>query len=354
MAGRAWSGEQWRRAGSLLRKLPWFAFSVATHLVFLAWVTTLPLSSSAKYRVLPVPVQLLPAEASPPFATAPHLAVKPEHRQSPPLSVTEEIAKLQDFRTHWTARADRLEQQLVELATAAAVQEQAIERQHQQQQVIQQEAERLTSELAEKTIEQQQLALRLAEEQARRAQLEAEITAQREQREAELRAAQEAYAQLIADLQTEIARKDIAIHEFTDQLAITIVDRVLFPSGQATLTAEGKQILEKVGQVLARSTDRRIQIEGHTDNQEIGPELKKRFASNWELSTARATEVVRYLLVRTSLPAERLLAVGRADTMPVASNGTEAGRQQNRRIEIVLLPPDKFKQTVQDVQRNPG
>jgi chemotaxis protein MotB len=242
----------------------------------------------------------------------------------------------------------------VELATAAAVQEQAIERQHQQQQVIQQEAERLTSELAEKTIEQQQLALRLAEEQARRAQLEAEITAQREQREAELRAAQEAYAQLIADLQTEIARKDIAIHEFTDQLAITIVDRVLFPSGQATLTAEGKQILEKVGQVLARSTDRRIQIEGHTDNQEIGPELKKRFASNWELSTARATEVERYLLVRTSLPAERLLAVGRADTMPVASNGTEAGRQQNRRIEIVLLPPDKFKQTVQDVQRNPG
>jgi chemotaxis protein MotB len=166
--------------------------------------------------------------------------------------------------------------------------------------------------------------------------------------------AQEAYRKLIADLKTEITRKDIVINEFADQLAITIVDRVLFPSGQATLTSEGRQILEKVGQALARGTDRQIQIEGHTDDQDIGPELKKRFASNWELSTARATEVVRYLLAHTPLPAERLLAVGRADTMPVASNATETGRQQNRRIEIILLPPEKLRRARQDSQGQPG
>ena len=90
--------------------------------------------------------------------------------------------------------------------------------------------------------------------------------------------------------------------------------------------------------MLAKVTDRRIQIEGHTDAQEIGPELKKLFASNWELSAARATEVVRYLLAHTSLPAEHLLAVGRADTVPVASNATEDGRRLNRRIEILLMP----------------
>ena len=91
-------------------------------------------------------------------------------------------------------------------------------------------------------------------------------------------------------------------------------------------------------------TDHRIQIEGHTDNQEIGPVLKKMFASNWELSTARATEVVKYLLTHSQLPADRLVAVGRADTVPVAANTTEEGRQQNRRIEILLLPPERIGQ----------
>jgi chemotaxis protein MotB len=261
---------------------------------------------------------------------------------------------LQKFRDNWTERADRLEQRLLELASAATNKGHTIELQHRQIETAQQEAERLASQLEEKTNQEQQLAARLAEEQTRRARLEAELAEQRERREAELRTAQEAYRKLIADLQTEITRKDIVIQEFTDQLAITIVDRVLFPSGQATLTPEGRKILEKVGKALARGTDRLIQIEGHTDNQDIGPELQKRFASNWELSTARATEVVRYFLAHAPLPAERLLAVGRADTAPVASNATEAGRQQNRRIEIILLPPDKLRRAEQDNRGQPG
>src|SRR5581483_4861437 len=139
-----------------------------------------------------------------------------------------------------------------------------------------------------------------------------------------------------------IANRDITIREANDKLAINIVDRVLFPSGQATLTAEGTQVLEKVGRVLQTVPGQRIQIEGHTDNREISPGLKKTFASNWELSTARATEVVKYFLAHSHLPAERLLAVGRADTVPVATNTTEEGRQQNRRIEILLLPPERI------------
>lgn len=355
LVGRAWSGEQWQHTQRFDKTAPWFALSVAAHVLLLGAMATLMLPSSTKPRVAPVPVQLLPPQAPSHAMTIPkHLATAPETRESP-ASAAHDIAALQQFRADWIKRANRLEQRLVELAETTSNKEQTIELQHQQIETAQQEAQQLTDALAAKTAQEQQLATRLADEQARRAQLEAEIREQRERREAELRMAKESYQKLIADLQSEITRKDITIHEFRDQLAITIVDRVLFPSGQATLTPEGRRILEKVGQVLARGTDRLIQIEGHTDNQEIGPELKKRFASNWELSTARATEVVRYILAHTPLPAERLLAVGRADTRPVASNMTEAGRQQNRRIEIILLPPpDKLQHLAQGSQKPPG
>lgn len=349
-----WPGEQWKRNPRLYPKASWFALSVAAHLLLLGEMATMMLPSSTRQPTTLVPVQVFPSRTSLHAATpAKSVAAQPETRESPPAK-TADIAELQKFRDSWTERADRLEQRLVELASAATNKEHTIELQHRQIETVQQEAERLASQLEEKATQEQQLAARLAEEQAHRAQLETELAQQRERREAELRMAQEAYRKLIADLQTEITRKDIVINEFTDQLAITIVDRVLFPSGQATLTPEGRKILEKVGQALARGTDRQIQIEGHTDNQDIGPELKKRFASNWELSTARATEVVRYLLANTPLLAERLLAVGRADTMPVASNATEEGRQQNRRIEIILLPPDKLKRAGQDSQGQPG
>jgi chemotaxis protein MotB len=184
--------------------------------------------------------------------------------------------------------------------------------------------------------------------------VEAALAEQQRRYEAALLSQQEAYHSLMANLQGEIARKDVTIREFTDRLAINIVDRVLFPSGQASLTTEGKRILDTIGQVLAKVTDRRVQIEGHTDAQEIGPELKKLFASNWELSAARATEVVRYLLAHTTIPAEHLLAAGRADTVPVASNTTEAGRRLNRRIEILLLPLTQPIQAEHGATGRPG
>jgi len=126
-----------------------------------------------------------------------------------------------------------------------------------------------------------------------------------------------------------------------EKLSVAIVDRILFPSGQATLTPEGQRLIEKVGAALAKVSDRRILIEGHTDSVPIRGTLRATFPSNWELSTARATEVVKSLIAQGKLPANRLSAVGRADTAPVASNDNEAGRMQNRRIEIILLPPEE-------------
>ena len=81
-------------------------------------------------------------------------------------------------------------------------------------------------------------------------------------------------------------------------------------------------------------------IEGHTDNVPISAKLKGRFKSNWELSTTRATTVVRYLIDQGSVDRQHLSAVGYADTQPHASNDTEEGRSANRRIEIVLYPKD--------------
>lgn len=118
-----------------------------------------------------------------------------------------------------------------------------------------------------------------------------------------------------------------------------LLEQLLFESGEATIRPEGKETLERVSQILKQVTDRRIQILGHTDNVPIGPSLTKTYPTNWELSQARAREVVRYLVEETGVSAERLSAVGYADTQPVASNASETGRQKNRRVEIVVFTP---------------
>ena len=89
-----------------------------------------------------------------------------------------------------------------------------------------------------------------------------------------------------------------------------------------------------------QAMDKQIRIEGHTDNVPIGVKLRERFATNWELSTARATSVVRYLIEEGGIDRTAISAGGYADTRPVEGNDTEGGKAANRRIEIVLYPKD--------------
>jgi chemotaxis protein MotB len=187
--------------------------------------------------------------------------------------------------------------------------------------------------------ENTELSARLEAERERAAALEQQLQEAREAEQARLARVQTDYSDLVAALQSEIADKVIALKQANERLTVTIVDRVLFPSGQATLTPEGRRVMTRVGSVLARVADRGILVEGHTDDVPIGPALRERFPSNWELSAARATEVVRFLARDAGVAPERLRAAGRADTEPAASNATEDGRRQNRRIEIILLPP---------------
>ncbi len=153
-----------------------------------------------------------------------------------------------------------------------------------------------------------------------------------------------AQAERLARLPEEPAstQTPIAIQRIGDRLRINLdelVDHIEFDSGEARLKPEGLKILKQVSEILKGVTDKHIRVEGHADNVPIGPSLKEKFPSNWELSKARATGVVRYLIEEGGLDSASLSAVGYGDTRPVAGNETEEGRKVNRRIEIVLLPP---------------
>jgi chemotaxis protein MotB len=177
---------------------------------------------------------------------------------------------------------------------------------------------------------------RLKAEAAEKARLERE----RQAKEEEIRRLTGVHADLTKSLQAEIAKGDIKIQQMRDRLTINMVDRVLFDSGQAQVKTAGLKVLKQVSDILRNVADKQIRIEGHTDNVPIGVKLKERFPTNWELSTARATSVVRYLIEEGGVNRTALSAMGYADTRPVAGNETEEGKAANRRIEIVLYPKE--------------
>ncbi|MBR4265828.1 MAG: OmpA family protein [Bacteroidales bacterium] len=118
------------------------------------------------------------------------------------------------------------------------------------------------------------------------------------------------------------------------KLYVSLMDKLLFKSASAEVESKGQNAIKKLAKVLANNPDCGILVEGHTDNQPIKNSVYK---DNWDLSTARATTVVR-LLSEGGLAQKRLTAAGRGEFSPVASNSTDAGRAQNRRTEIILTP----------------
>lgn len=120
----------------------------------------------------------------------------------------------------------------------------------------------------------------------------------------------------------------------TRGLVVTIVaDDVMFEPGKASVRPNGAEILASVAGVI-KGMPNRIAIEGHTDNVPINT---AQFRSNWELSTARATDVLRYLVHTLGLPANRVSAAGYGDQRPLAGNDTPDGRARNRRVELAVL-----------------
>lgn len=161
------------------------------------------------------------------------------------------------------------------------------------------------------------------------------VTTEKEQEIARLRTT---YDSLVRDLKKEIEAGDIKVTQFRDLLTVNLVEKILFDSGRAEIKPRGLEILKRVGDILKGVPDKVVRIEGHTDNVPIGAALRARFPTNWELSTARATVVARFLQDKVGLDPTRLSATGYGEYRSVAPNDSEEGRAQNRRIEIILAP----------------
>jgi chemotaxis protein MotB len=134
-------------------------------------------------------------------------------------------------------------------------------------------------------------------------------------------------------LPKEIAAHAIVVHRETEGLVISLREFGFFDSGSAALKTSALPALDRIAAILLVRRCR-LRIEGHTDNIPIHtPQI----ATNWELSTARSTELVRLLIQRSGFPPERLSAAGFAQYHPVAGNETAEGRAQNRRVDLVVL-----------------
>jgi len=146
--------------------------------------------------------------------------------------------------------------------------------------------------------------------------------------------------QLKKDLAAGIQDEDIQIEIEKTVVYISIADKMLFKSGSATVSDRAKEVLGKVATVINSKPDMEVQVEGYTDNVSINTNCLK---DNWDLSVARATAVVRVLQNDYAVNPGRLIAAGRSEYVPLATNDTAAGRSTNRRTRIVILPKlDQF------------
>ncbi len=134
-------------------------------------------------------------------------------------------------------------------------------------------------------------------------------------------------------LSEELQHQTVSLRDTREGLVLSLHEVGFFQSGSATLRANSMDAFHRIGSVLS-SISGNLRIEGHTDNVPIHT---LHFHSNWELSTARATEVIRLLLTREGIDPDRLSAAGYAEYHPIADNSTEDGRRLNRRVDIVIM-----------------
>ena len=143
-----------------------------------------------------------------------------------------------------------------------------------------------------------------------------------------------------AQLERERRRGIVEVRRAGDRVVISISSAILFKSGSAKVRSESKALLVKFSSLLRRYANREVQVQGHTDNVQISDRLAERWETNWELSAARATRVLRYFVEVGNLDPRRVSGAGMGEYRPVADNNTRNGRRANRRIEIVIFPPD--------------
>ncbi|SEA74002.1 OmpA/MotB family protein [Psychroflexus halocasei] len=148
----------------------------------------------------------------------------------------------------------------------------------------------------------------------------------------------------------DVNDEDIEISVEKGVVFVSISDKLLFGSGSYKITSDAKRVLGKVAKVVKDKSDFDFMVEGHTDNVPISREC---FEDNWDLSTKRATAVVRLLQNDYNVDPKRMTAAGRSEYLPVASNDSKTGRAKNRRTRIVVLPKlDQFFGMIEEGMKN--
>jgi chemotaxis protein MotB len=146
--------------------------------------------------------------------------------------------------------------------------------------------------------------------------------------------------QLTADLNAKLAdlqaQQRVLVEERDGLTQITLNGSATFATANADLTRDGREAIDRVWSVLQNYPDRRILVEGHADNRPIRSSFRNVYASNWELSSARALSVLHYVEHKYGPEPDRLAAVGYGEYMPVADNTTADGRALNRRVVITV------------------
>ena len=158
--------------------------------------------------------------------------------------------------------------------------------------------------------------------------------------------------QAMRDLQERLAKEigdsKILLERTSRGLVITMTNDILFDSGKAKLKSDAKTVLKKIASVLNGTVpDRDIGVEGHTDSVPI---KHSGWKSNWELSAARATSVLHYLIDQCGVKPERLSAIGYGEFRPIDTNDTRTGQAKNRRVEIIILSKEMTKRSYEEAQ----
>ena len=152
----------------------------------------------------------------------------------------------------------------------------------------------------------------------------------------------------LSDALLNFEDKGLTVEARDGKVYVSMENKLLFRSGSWTVGAEGRLAIEELGNVLADNPDIAILIEGHTDN--VPYRGKGPLKGNWDLSTKRATAIVKQLLENPDILAQNLTAAGRGEYLPIAPNSTREGRAANRRIEVVLSPQlDEIKQIINTI-----
>ncbi len=252
-------------------------------------------------------------------------------------TLEEKYKQLQEEKTMLTARNDDLTQQLAAAMEKSSALQQDLVR-------ARTDLDRLEKVLSARNAEsgaamtEMRQSIDQLEEQNR--ELARQVEQERLAREARIDEMKSTYDNLMQKMESEITRGEVTISELKGKLTVNMVEKILFDTGKAEIKPAGLEVLRRVGEILKETVDKEILIEGHTDDIPISPRLKQIFFSNWELSTARASNVVHFLQDNVGIPGEKLAASGYGEFRPVADNTTPEGRALNRRIQIVLVPAE--------------